>query len=217
MLDVWSVHKSKEFIKFLADHFPRIHLVFVPANCTSKLQVADVVLQRPFKHGVKKSFNEWAAQKIIEQIDSNLPTGLSSDLGMKAIKPLVVQWCINSWTSMSSAEGRELIKVGWIKCCIQFFDLFDRAKRVEAFEESQQGKIEIGHVPKEEEPAAAASDESNSEDDEKDVLDLMKERKFGERKSTRKRARTIKFGGGINPSQVDCGAESGEDSDADGM
>jgi hypothetical protein len=55
VLDVWSVHKSEEFRKFLQEHHPNIHLVFVPPNCTSKLQVADVMLQRPFKHGFKNS------------------------------------------------------------------------------------------------------------------------------------------------------------------
>jgi len=53
-----------------------VHLVFVSVNCTSKLQVADVVLQRPFKHGIKKEFNEWVAQLITEQINSDaLVTG----------------------------------------------------------------------------------------------------------------------------------------------
>ena len=58
VLDVWSVHKSEEFRLFLRTHHPRIHLVFVPANCTSKLQVADVALQRPFKHAITRRFNE---------------------------------------------------------------------------------------------------------------------------------------------------------------
>jgi len=217
VLDVWSVHKSKEFITFLSENFPRVHLVFVPANCTSRLQVADVVLQRPFKHGIKKEFNEWAAQIITEQINSDAPLGLNSDLGMKKIKPLALQWCVTSWTSINNEKGRELIKVGWIKCCTQFFDVLDRAKRVEAVEEAQQGKIDFKHIPQEDESAAAVSEESNSEDDNKDVLDVMQERKYGERKSTRKRTRTIKFGGGVNPAQIDCGAESGEDSEADGM
>lgn len=37
VLDVWSVHKSAEFRQFLESSYPRIHLVFVPPNCTSKL------------------------------------------------------------------------------------------------------------------------------------------------------------------------------------
>jgi hypothetical protein len=40
--------------------------VFVPPNCTSHLQVADVVLQRPFKAGLRNRFNEWAAGIITE-------------------------------------------------------------------------------------------------------------------------------------------------------
>ena len=52
LLDCWAVHKSAEFRDWLQREHPRIHLVFVPANCTSKLQLADVVLQRPFKLGL---------------------------------------------------------------------------------------------------------------------------------------------------------------------
>ena len=44
----------------------------------------------------------------------------------------------------------------------------------------------------------------------------MKERQFGIRKSDRKRKQVARFGGGVNPSQIDF-VESGVDSDANGM
>jgi hypothetical protein len=58
LLDVWSVHKGEPFRFFLRTHHPRIHLIFVPANCTSKLQVADVALQRPFKSSISRNFDD---------------------------------------------------------------------------------------------------------------------------------------------------------------
>jgi hypothetical protein len=40
-LDVYKLHRSKEFRTFLEDHKygSIIHQIFVPANCTSELQV----------------------------------------------------------------------------------------------------------------------------------------------------------------------------------
>ena len=210
VLDVWSVHKSATFITFLKEKHPNILLVFVPPNCTSQLQVADVVLQRPFKHGIKKQFNNWAASKISEQI---LVTPF---LKMKTIKPLVLQWCLESWTRMK--EGSDLIKEGWKICCVSLFDVYNQQKRQEAVAESARGSLELKHVPKEDEPDNSNEVESESDDDQekKDELDVMKERCFGERKSNRKRKQTKSFGFGVNPSQIDM-CESGEDSDADGI
>ena len=127
VLDVWAVHKSKEFRLFLSTHHPQIHLVFVPPNCTSKLQVADVVLQRPFKHGLRKRFNDWAARLIKEQIDNDAVVGLNPFLKMASIKPLILQWCINSWERLQ--EGREYIKTGWITCCVSLYDVLDQEQR----------------------------------------------------------------------------------------
>jgi hypothetical protein len=50
LIDYWLVHILTEFRGFMKENFPHILLLFVPANCTSKLQVMDVVFQWPFKH-----------------------------------------------------------------------------------------------------------------------------------------------------------------------
>ena len=43
ILDCWSVHKSEQFRKYIYKHYKFINLIYVPANCTSELQVADYV------------------------------------------------------------------------------------------------------------------------------------------------------------------------------
>jgi len=214
VLDIWAVHKSMEFRTFLKNQHPNIHLVFVPANCTSKLQVADVMLQRPFKHGIKRRFNEWAAEMIKEQIAADALVGLTPYLKMSSLKPLIVQWCIDSWKRMK--EGKDLIKTGWHTCVVSLFDVYDGIKRVEAVAESARGELEVrDYVPSGEEKEDLCSSGEDTDDD-KDELDIMKERRFGTRRSTRKRAQPKPFGFSINPSQVDM-VESGDDSDADGM
>src|SRR5690606_22792260 len=70
VLDGWSEHRSEEFRRYLRTLHPRTHLVSVPAHCTSKLQGADVVLQRPLQHGSSRRFNEWAAERIAGQIET---------------------------------------------------------------------------------------------------------------------------------------------------
>ena len=193
VLDVWAVHKSEEFRLFLRTHHPRIHLVFVPPNCTSHLQVADVMLQRPFKHGIRQRFNTWAATVLKEQIDTNEIVGLTPFLKMGLIKPLVLEWVLGSWTQMK--QGKALIKVGWHTCCVSLFNVHDLAKRVQVLEEVAKDELDRAFVPEEEEKDGDYSSSSeDEEDEEKDELDIMKARQFGTRKSTRKRAAARKFG-----------------------
>ena len=45
MIDCYPVHLGKPFRTFLLEEYPNIYLLFVPANCTSIFQVADVGLQ----------------------------------------------------------------------------------------------------------------------------------------------------------------------------
>jgi len=212
VLDVWAVHNSEEFRMFLRTHHPHIHLVFVPANCTSKLQVADVMLQRPFKHGLRKQFNVWAAQILREQIQKDDLVGLTPYLKMSCIKPLILQWCVDSWNKMKG--GRDYIRTGWHTCCISLYNVLDAAKRMATVEEAARGELNAqAFVPQESEDADAdveAEDEWDGEDEieQQDELDLMKARQYGARKSERKRAAPKPFGYTVNSSQIALSEDS---------
>jgi hypothetical protein len=52
-LDVWSVHRSKEFREWMRTHHPTIILDYVPGGCTGVLQPCDVGIQRPLKLSIK--------------------------------------------------------------------------------------------------------------------------------------------------------------------
>jgi len=217
VLDVWAVHKSGEFRRFLRQQHPNIHLLFVPARCTSKLQVADVVLQRPFKHGIAVRFNAWAAQKIKEQYATGSIVGLTPYLRMDSIKPLLLQWAYESWSALK--QGKEYIITGWHTCVAALFDVHDPALRKQAVREHVEGKLEMQFVPTEEEEEKQDESEAeiSSEDEEKDELDIMKKRIEGIRKGTRKRKQTNLYGYTVPSNQVDFAVTGSEDSDANGM
>jgi hypothetical protein len=203
VLDVWSVHKSEQFRMFLRTQHPRVHLVFVPANCTSKLQVADVSLQRPFKHSITQRFNEWAARQIQEQIASSNVVGLAELLKMGTLKPLALQWCVESWSVLK--ERRELITGAWHKCCVSLFDIMDPAKRIEAVAAVARQELEHAHVPDAEEEDPSESDDHTDDDiscSEQDELDTSQPRQFGSRASQRQRTQATAFGYQIDTSAI---------------
>lgn len=198
LLDCWAVHKSAEFRGWLQQEHPRVHLVFVPANCTSKLQLADVALQRPFKSSITQSFNTWASTTIAEQIKRGEVVGISAQLGMAALKPLVLQWCIESWKGLR--ERKELILEGWERSCLRLFNITSEQRRIDAVELIALKKLEIDDLPEGVEPDGyAESEDSDSEDGE---LDISKPRQFG-KQSTREKAQPKRFGYLVDPTRIE--------------
>ncbi|KAL2641358.1 hypothetical protein R1flu_008945 [Riccia fluitans] len=59
IIDCYKVHLRKEFREWMKDHYPLIIILLVPANTTSKLQPADVVLMS-FKCAIQRNFAQWA-------------------------------------------------------------------------------------------------------------------------------------------------------------
>jgi len=215
VLDVWAVHKSEEFRMFLRQQHPNIHLVFVPACCTSKLQVADVILQRPFKHGIRSRFNEWVAEMIRDQIAANNLIGLNAYLKMSSIKPKVLQWCIESWTRLK--DQSVYIRAGWKLCVFDLFDITKQENIMQAVQEAADNQLDHRLVPEGQDEDDEEDDSEHESDEEKDELDVLQKRVYGERNSNRKRKQSVPFGYQVNSSQLDFAASSSEDSDADGM
>jgi hypothetical protein len=202
LLDAWSVHKSVEFRGWLHREHPRIHIVYVPANCTSKLQLADVALQRPFKSYITQSFNDWAAAAIAKQINEDRITGISAQLGMASLKPLVLQWCIDSWKGLQ--ERKQLILEGWERSCLHLFNINSEQRRRDAVELVALKTLNMEELPEGSEPDGNAESES---EDEPDDLDTTKPRQFG-KQSERARTQTKMFGYMLDPTRIEIDTES---------
>ena len=67
LIDVAPAHIKREFRDWLAtkEVYEHLRCVFVPANCTSKLQPLDLSVQRPLKHGVRSRGNEELARILL--------------------------------------------------------------------------------------------------------------------------------------------------------
>ena len=175
-LDAWPVHTSKEFRSYISKQHPYIQLVYVPARCTSKLQVADVALNYPFKHGVKRRYNEWAAEIITAQMEEGSITGLKHLLAMSVIKPKLLEWAAASWYSLHFHT--HLIKKGWYMCVTEHYDIDSSELRQKAVQEQIRQAVPIDVVPEEveadeEDDVVELGEES---DDEKTEAEIMKEK-----------------------------------------
>lgn len=67
--DVYSSHR-KDILKWLCEEYPHVKVVFVPARCTSFLQLFDVGLARPFKRELARQKEQWIYDEIVPIVDA---------------------------------------------------------------------------------------------------------------------------------------------------
>ena len=82
--DVYAAHRSQELREFIAEHIPWLRLVYVPANCTDFLQVADISLNLPFKRRMRQLCENWL-------IDSMLANS-KVDTSLRSLRQQVAGW-----------------------------------------------------------------------------------------------------------------------------
>lgn len=70
-IDVWSVHRSKEFCDWMSENFSNIILNYIPGGCTGLTQPCDVGIQHTFKFSLKRSDHESVVNEMLQQIDNN--------------------------------------------------------------------------------------------------------------------------------------------------
>jgi hypothetical protein len=102
--------ESCEFIDWIKEVHPTILLIFIPTNCTSAYQPADVILQRPFKHGFRQQFDNHSIESICKQLDVKALTEIKLDTKMTVLKPLLCTWLYLTWQHVNQPS---MIKKGW--------------------------------------------------------------------------------------------------------
>jgi hypothetical protein len=61
-MDCWSFHSGVDFRYWMSKNHPRILVLSMPANCTTKFQHANVFLQQPFKHAFVNLLKCWSTK-----------------------------------------------------------------------------------------------------------------------------------------------------------
>ena len=117
-----QVHIGQEFRTWMAKEYPNILLLFVPPNCTGKLQPQDVCVQRPFKAGLAAAFKKYqVTQFLLAEKEPDTVAGREAkvaltDFRMSRIKPLTPAWIYAGWLSV--AQRPEMVREGWRKCML---------------------------------------------------------------------------------------------------
>lgn len=104
VLDAFKGHLTPEVKKKITAL--KTDLVVIPGGMTSKLQVLDVVVNKPFKDHLRKQYSDW----LLEGGHAFTPSG-------KIKKPsvsLMCEWILSSWHTISPDS---IIK-GFKKCCV---------------------------------------------------------------------------------------------------
>lgn len=106
IIDVWTVHRSKEFRAWMKTTHPFIILDYVPGGCTSVAQPCDVGIQRPFKHSIKRSYHEDVVSNILAQLnEGNESTNIDTRLAV--LRNASTRWL---WNAFQTLNNRELVK-----------------------------------------------------------------------------------------------------------
>jgi hypothetical protein len=105
-IDVWSVHRSDEFLNWMQDNHPSITIVFVPGGCTGVAQPCDVGMQRPFKHVTNQAFLDDIVKTTLTQIDSNAET-INIDDHLGTLRDASVGWL---WKAYEALNKKEIVQ-----------------------------------------------------------------------------------------------------------
>ena len=144
-------------------------------------------------------FNEWAAQVIAAQIDDKQIPNLNQKLTMGELKPLVLQWCCDSWRDLR--ERKQLILDGWEPTVTGLYNVHSMQRRIEAVSAVALQQLVVNVVPEQDEPDGYVDSETES-DTEADELDLSKPVAVG-KQSGRARFQTKAFGYQLDSSAIE--------------
>ncbi|KAF7372434.1 DDE superfamily protein [Mycena venus] len=122
--DVYPVHTGIEFRTFILEEFPNIFLVFVPANCTSVLQPADIGLNRVFKHHIKQAYLDWMVAAHTEQLKNGLTVEqVKFTTSLPVLRDASVKPIVDLYEWGQTQTSQDLIKRAWEKCIVGEFNL----------------------------------------------------------------------------------------------
>ncbi|KIJ46782.1 hypothetical protein M422DRAFT_98876, partial [Sphaerobolus stellatus SS14] len=97
-LDVWSVHRSKEFRDFMRINYPWIILEYVPGGCTGLWQPCDLRLQRPVKIAIKYAQHADIVEETLVHLRAGTkPEEIKLDTRKAVFRDRFVRWLLNAY------------------------------------------------------------------------------------------------------------------------
>ena len=104
LLDVFRAHHTTEVLQKLAE--ANILAVFIPPNCTDKLQPLDLSVNKSFKNEMRKCFVEWYSNCVAKELISGKAINeINIGLKMSIVKPLSANWLISAFEHVRSSPN----------------------------------------------------------------------------------------------------------------
>lgn len=103
--DVFRGHQDDEARAILKRN--NIELVYIPPNCTDQLQPHDQLVNKEFKGALKKEFQKWYADSILDKMSekSDDESVVSSiNLKLSVLKPVHAQWLVRAIDSITARK-----------------------------------------------------------------------------------------------------------------
>ena len=98
IFDNFKAQCTDDLLALLTEN--NIHYIFIPANCTDRLQPLDLSVNKAAKNYLRNCFQEWYAEQMGWQLDSE--EDATVDLRMSIVKPLGARWMISLYDYFKS-------------------------------------------------------------------------------------------------------------------
>lgn len=96
-LDVWKVHRGREFTGWMTDNYPWIILEFVPGGCTGLFQPCDVRIQRVLKLSIKRHQQEDIVNETRLQLQNGVsPENIKFNVTLGHLHDHAVKWLVSA-------------------------------------------------------------------------------------------------------------------------
>ena len=92
IFDNFKVQCTNNLLTLLDNN--NIHVVFIPANCTDKLQPLNLSVNKAAKDFLRSKFQNWYAQEICSQLQGEAERK-AVDLRLSVVKPLGARWMVS--------------------------------------------------------------------------------------------------------------------------
>ena len=133
-IDCWKIHKSKAFLAWIREKYPKCLILFVPAGCTGKFQPADLLLQRILKHIIRREFNHFMSD--IQSFKLNTKLGYLRDL--------TPRFLAKAYTYLR--ENQDVVIKSWTKAAVDAPDGLGQINLLSAWNVQVQNKALERHA-----------------------------------------------------------------------
>ena len=123
ILDCFRPHLSQEVRDHVRTKYPLVHLLYVPAGCTSIAQPCDTGVQRPLKCALTKAFQGFVSETITAQVRAGATAAtIHIDTRISTIKPRVPGFVHTAYSSITPETVRAAWrKAGLLECLTPVF------------------------------------------------------------------------------------------------